>query len=154
MTNETVTTSGFGTSAVVRQGRGGAGNYKRKTSATLLPTDDINQGKNASGYVVRDPKTPMLVSFNNPIPNQTDRLNNQRQCDRAWNRFIYGSAMKDESVRQRYMRICPELLTKLPKFDEVQKIGLAEQETAEVLRQNRQDIVEAAHRLVAKIIVL
>ncbi|OTB11271.1 hypothetical protein K445DRAFT_359609 [Daldinia sp. EC12] len=149
MTNETVTTSGFGTSAVVRQGRGGAGNYKRKTSATLLPVDDINQGKSASGYVVRDPKTPMLVSFNNPIPNQTDKLNNQRQCDRAWNRFIYGNAMKDESIRQRYMRICPELLTKLPKFDEVQKIGLVEQETAEVLRQNRQDIVEAAHRLVA-----
>ncbi|KAI1468230.1 FabD/lysophospholipase-like protein [Daldinia caldariorum] len=149
MTNETITTAGFGASAVIRQGRGGAGNYKRKTSATMLPYDDINQGKAASGYVIRDPKTPMLVSFNNPIPNQTDKLNNQRQCDKAWNRFMYNSAMKDESIRQRYMRICPELLTKLPKFDETQKIGLVEQETAEVLRQNHQDIIEAAHRLVA-----
>ncbi|KAI1798690.1 FabD/lysophospholipase-like protein [Daldinia bambusicola] len=149
MTNETITTAGFGTSAVIRQGRGGAGNYKRKTSATMLPFDDINQGKATSGYVVRDPKTPMLVSFNNPIPNQTDKLNDQRQCDKAWNRFMYSSAMKDESVKERYMRICPELLTKLPKFDEVQKIGLVEQETAEVLRQNHQDITEAAHRLVA-----
>ncbi|KAI0122402.1 FabD/lysophospholipase-like protein [Daldinia grandis] len=149
MTNETVTTAGLGTSAVIRQGRGGAGNYKRKASATLLPFDNTSLENEASGYVVRDPKTPMLVSFNNPVPNQTDKLNNQRQCDRIWNRFMSSSAMKEESTRQRYMRICPELLTKLPKFDELQKISSVEQETAEVLRQNHQDIVEAAHRLVA-----
>ncbi|KAI8963493.1 FabD/lysophospholipase-like protein [Daldinia sp. FL1419] len=149
MTNETITTTGIGTSAVVRQGRGGAGNYKRKTSSTMPPSEDTSQGKAASGYVVRDPKTPMLVSFNNPVPNQTDKLNDQRQCDRTWNRFMFSSAIKDDSIRQRYMRICPELLTKLPKFDEIQKIGSVEQETAEVLRQNHQDIVEAAHRLVA-----
>lgn len=149
MTNETVTTAGFSTSAVIRQGRGGAGNYKRKASATLLPSDDTSLENATSGYVVRDPKTPMLVSFNNPVPNQTDKLNNQRQCDRTWNRFMSSSAMKEESTRQRHMRICPELLTKLPKFDELDKISSVEQETAEVLRQNHQDIVEAAHRLVA-----
>lgn len=57
--------------------------------------------------------------------------------------------MRDEAVRRRYMRICPEFLTKLPKFDDVQRMESIEQETAEALRQNHQDIIEAAHRLVA-----
>ncbi|KAI1760166.1 FabD/lysophospholipase-like protein [Hypoxylon sp. FL1150] len=149
MTNETVTTTSPPSSAITRQGRGGFGNYKRQATAGSAFSDDVIPAIEPSGYVIRDPKTPMLVSFNNPIPNQTDKLNDQRQCDRTWNRFMSSSAMKDEAVRRRYMRICPELLTKLPKFDDVQKIEAVEQETAEVLRQNRQEVIEAAHRLVA-----
>ncbi|KAI0886923.1 FabD/lysophospholipase-like protein [Annulohypoxylon maeteangense] len=152
LTNETVTTTGLGTSAVIRQGRGGAGNYsKRQTTPTSPIADGASLWKaaTASGYVVRDPKTPMLVSFNNPVPSQTEKLNDQRQCEITWNRFMSSSTMKDEETRRRYMRICPELLVRLPKFDEVQRMDSVERETAEVLRQNRQDIVEAAHRLVA-----
>ncbi|KAI1773204.1 FabD/lysophospholipase-like protein [Hypoxylon cercidicola] len=149
MTNETVTTTSPTSSAVIRQGRGGAGNYKRQNMSGSAFPEGASQSKEPSGYVIRDPKTPMLVSFNNPVPSQTDKLNDQRQCDRTWNRFMSSGAMKDEAVRQRYMRICPELLTKLPKFDDVQKMEALEQETAEVLRQNHQDVVEAAHRLVA-----
>lgn len=149
MTNETVATTSPTSSAVIRQGRGGAGNYKRQTLSGAAFPEGTSQGKEPSGYVIRDPKTPMLVSFNNPVPSQTDKMNDQRQCDRTWNRFMSSSAMRDEAVRRRYMRICPELLAKLPKFDDVQKMEAVEQETAEVLRQNQQDIVEAAHRLVA-----
>ncbi|KAI1385436.1 FabD/lysophospholipase-like protein [Hypoxylon trugodes] len=149
MTNETITTAGHSASAVVRQGRGGAGNYKRQNTSMSASSDDGVHGKATGGYVVRDPKTPMLVSFNNPVPSQSDRHNDQRQCDRVWNRFMASSAMKDNATRQRYMRICPELLLKLPKFDDVSRMESVEQETAEVLRQNHQDIVEAAHRLVA-----
>ncbi|KAI2470767.1 FabD/lysophospholipase-like protein [Annulohypoxylon bovei var. microspora] len=150
LTNETVTTTGLGTSAVIRQGRGGAGNYSKRQSTPTSPSSDgAGVGKTASGYVIRDPKTPMLVSFNNPLPSQTEKLNDQRQCEITWNRFVYSSAIKDEETRRRYMRICPELLAKLPKFDDVQRMDSVEQETAEVLRQNRQDIIEAAHRLVA-----
>ncbi|KAI2616839.1 FabD/lysophospholipase-like protein [Hypoxylon sp. NC1633] len=148
LTNETVTTANPPASAVIRQGRGGAGNYKRQNTATS-PTSDAAQGKATSGYVIRDPKTPMLVSFNNPLPSQTDRQNDQRHCDRTWNRFMSSTAMKDEAVRQRYLRICPELLVKLPKFDDLQRMDSVEEETAYVLRQNRQDVIEAAHRLVA-----
>ncbi|OTB02050.1 hypothetical protein M426DRAFT_322998 [Hypoxylon sp. CI-4A] len=149
MTNETVMTGNPAYSAVVRQGRGGAGNYKRQNSASSPISDGPMQEKAASGYVVRDPKTPMLVTFNNPVPSQTDKMNDQRQAERVWNRFMSSSAMKDEAVRQRYMRICPELLTKLPKFDEVRGMGSTELETAEVLRQDHQEVVEVAHRLVA-----
>ncbi|KAI1371265.1 FabD/lysophospholipase-like protein [Hypoxylon crocopeplum] len=148
MTNETVATANPAASAVIRQGRGGAGNYKRQNTATS-PTAETNQGKASTGYVIRDPKTPMLVSFNNPLPSQTDKLNDQRVCDRTWNRFMASSAMKDEATRRRYMRICPELLVKLPKFDDLQRIDAVEEEAAYVLRQNHQDVVEAAHRLVA-----
>ncbi|KAI2635875.1 FabD/lysophospholipase-like protein [Hypomontagnella submonticulosa] len=149
LTNETITTTGHVASAVVRQGRGGAGNYKRKNPSSPTSTEDPGQGKTAGGYVIRDPKTPMLLTFNNPLPSQTDRLNDQRQCDRTWNRFMSSSPMKDEATRQHYMRISPEFLSKLPKFDEVQSMDSVEQETAEVLRQNYQEIIEAAHRLVA-----
>ncbi|KAI0380484.1 FabD/lysophospholipase-like protein [Hypomontagnella monticulosa] len=149
LTNETITTTGHAVSAVVRQGRGGAGNYKRKNPSSPTSTEDSGRGGPAGGYVIRDPKTPMLLSFNNPLPSQTDRLNDQRQCDRTWNRFMLSSPMKDEAIRQHYMRICPEFLAKLPKFDEVQKLDSVERETAEVLRQNYQEIIEAAHRLVA-----
>lgn len=149
LTNETITTTGHAVSAVVRQGRGGAGNYKRKNPSSPTSTEDSGRGGSAGGYVIRDPKTPMLLSFNNPLPSQTDRLNDQRQCDRTWNRFMLSSAMKDEAIRQHYMRISPEFLAKLPKFDEVQKLDSIERETAEVLRQNYQEIIEAAHRLVA-----
>ncbi|KAL7619934.1 hypothetical protein AAE478_010481 [Parahypoxylon ruwenzoriense] len=148
MTNETITTTSPNSSAVIRQGRGGAGNYKRQ-SVSSPTSEDATQGKATSGYVIRDPKTPMLVSFNNPVPGQTDKMNDQRQCERTWNKFMSSSAMKDEATRKRYVRICPEFLTKLPKFDDVHRMESVEQETAEVLRQNHQDIVEAAHRLVA-----
>ncbi|KAI1103045.1 FabD/lysophospholipase-like protein [Jackrogersella minutella] len=150
LTNETILTASLTSSAVIRQGRGGAGNYyKRQNTSMSSSSDDTTQAKAKSGYVIRDPKTPMLVSFNNPVPSQTEKMNDQRQCERTWNRFMSSSAMKDEETRRRYMRICPEFLAKLPKFDDVQRMESVEKETAEVLRQNRHEITEAAHRLVA-----
>ncbi|KAI0179862.1 FabD/lysophospholipase-like protein [Hypoxylon sp. FL1284] len=150
ITNETVATSGPVPSAVIRQGRGGAGNYKRQNTFGSTYTEEVSQGTETSGYVVRDPKTPMLVSFKNPVPSQADRLNDQRQSDRTWNRFMSKGALKDnKEIRHRYMRICPELLAKLPKFDDVQRMEALESETAAVLRQNHHEILEVAHRLVA-----
>ncbi|KAI0005731.1 FabD/lysophospholipase-like protein [Xylariaceae sp. FL0662B] len=150
LTNETIGTSATST-AVIRQGRGGAGNYKRQNTLAESSSEDLGQWTTASnsGYIVRNPKTPMLVSFNNPVPGLSDKLNDIRHCDRIWNRFSGENAINDKTSRERYMRICPELLTKLPKFDDVHKMDDLEQEAEVVMRQNAREITEAAHRLVA-----
>jgi hypothetical protein len=91
----------------------------------------------------------MLLSFNNPISGQTDRLNDQRLCERTWSRFLSTHVARKTSVRQRYRRICPELFSKLPKFDDVAKLDEVEREAQEVLRQMSAELIEIAHRLVA-----
>jgi len=157
-----------GPSAVIRQGRGGMGNYKRQG-----PSQNSNNSGNkgtASGYIVRNnPQAPMLLSFNNPISGQTERLNNdQRLSERTWSRFLAthvappsrnnndnsknrknSKSSSASSLRQRYRRICPELISKLPRFDDVSKLNDLEREAQEVLRQNPAELVEIAHRLVA-----
>ncbi|KAI1266454.1 hypothetical protein F5Y18DRAFT_416320 [Xylariaceae sp. FL1019] len=147
-TNETSQTSAS-PSAVIKQGRGGLGNYKRQNHPESPVTDEYLQKKALSGYIVRNPQAPMLVSFNNPISGQTDRLNDQRQCEKTWTQFISKHIPRDDSIRRRYRRICPELFTKLPKFDDVTKIDEVEREVKDLLRQNTSELVEIAHRLVA-----
>ncbi|KAI1342705.1 hypothetical protein F5Y15DRAFT_373717 [Xylariaceae sp. FL0016] len=147
-TNETVSTGSWQPSAVVRQGRGGMGNYKRHATMPSIASDDVARNA-ASGYIVRNPQAPMLVSFNNPIVGQTDRLNDRRQCDKVWNRFVSSRAARDGAVNNRYRRICPELFSRMPKFDEVQKMDELEHETKQWLRVNSQEVAEIAHRLVA-----
>ncbi|KAI1505709.1 hypothetical protein F5X99DRAFT_215888 [Biscogniauxia marginata] len=146
-TNDSSGTNPVSPSAIIRQGRGGLGNYKRQSNSP--PASGGSGSKNAvNGYIVRNPQTPMLVSFNNPLTGRTDRLNDQRECDKTWNKFVSGKATGEAACR-RYMRISPELGSKLPKFDEVQKMEEVEQEAEATLRQIAPDIVEIAHRLVA-----
>ncbi|GAW12462.1 hypothetical protein ANO14919_018310 [Xylariales sp. No.14919] len=136
-------------SAVIRQGRGGMGNYKRQNPPGPTGPDPLANKSAASGYIVRNPQAPMLVTFNNPISGQTDRLNDQRSSERTWSSFLSTHVTRKRPVRQRYRRICPELFSKLPKFDDLAKLDDVEREAREVLRQNSAELVEVAHRLVA-----
>lgn len=136
-------------SAVIRQGRGGMGNYKLKNPSGSPSQGHVGPRTSSSKYIVRNPQAPMLLSFNNPISGQTDRLNDQRLCEKTWSRFLSLYVPKKPTVRQRYKRICPELFSKLPRFDDVSKLDDLESEAQEVLRQNSAELVEVAHRLVA-----
>ncbi|KAI0137141.1 hypothetical protein BJ170DRAFT_573205 [Xylariales sp. AK1849] len=112
------------------------------------PTSSSSSTKNAStGYFVRDPRTPMLLSFNNPSAG-AERSTDRRQGDQAWNTFLTGGAV-DKAHRSRYLRVNPELFSELPKFADVSKMDDLECEVEEVLHQNPGVVLEAAHRLVA-----
>ncbi|KAK5631118.1 hypothetical protein RRF57_006833 [Xylaria bambusicola] len=136
-------------SAVIRQGRGGMGNYKRQNPSGSTTSDSLGHKNAASGYIVRNPQAPMLLTFNNPIAGQTDRLYDQRLSEKIWGNFLTTHVSRRTSVRRRYRRVCPELFSKLPKFDDVAKLDDVEREAREVLRQNSAELVEIAHRLVA-----
>ncbi|KAI0966660.1 hypothetical protein F4678DRAFT_475768 [Xylaria arbuscula] len=136
-------------STVIRQGRGGLGNYKRQNPPGPIGPDPHLHKNASSGYIVRNPQAPMLVTFNNPISGQTDRLNDQRLSENAWGNFLSTHVSRKTSVRRRYRRICPELFSKLPKFDELAKLDDVEREAQEVLRHDSTELVEIAHKLVA-----
>lgn len=135
-------------SAIVKQGRGGAGNYKRQNPSRSLSSDLSAQASAESGYIVRNPNAPLLVTFNNPQSGAQRLTNTASRGDRVWNKFRASHAV-EERDRHRYVRICPEFLSKLPKFDEVQRMDELEQETERLLRQNTEEVTEVAHRLVA-----
>ncbi|KAI8947268.1 hypothetical protein F4801DRAFT_519668 [Xylaria longipes] len=147
-TNDSVST-GSPPSAVIRQGRGGMGNYKRQSPPGPAAPDFLAHKSTVRNYIVRNPQTPMLVTFNNPISGQTDRLNDQRINEKTWNSFLSAHVSRKPFVRQRYQRICPELFSKLPKTDDVAKLDDVEREAQEVLLQDSAELVEIAHRLVA-----
>ncbi|KAI0490453.1 hypothetical protein F4859DRAFT_500816 [Xylaria cf. heliscus] len=147
-TNDSVSTGGT-PSAVIRQGRGGMGNYKRQNPVGAAAPDFLAHKNAVRNYIVRNPQAPMLVTFNNPISGQTDRLNDNRINEKTWNNFLSTHVSRKPFVRQRYRRICPELFSKLPKTDDVAKIDHVEREAQEVLRQDSAEFVEIAHRLVA-----
>ncbi|KAI1360297.1 hypothetical protein F5Y08DRAFT_331673 [Xylaria arbuscula] len=147
-TNDSLATNPI-PSAVIRQGRGGMGNYKRQNPPGSSASDGSSRKNSASGYIVRNPQAPMLLTFNNPISGQTDRLYDQRQSEKIWGNFLSTHVSRKTSVRRRYRRVCPELFSKLPKFDDVAKLDDVEREAQEVLRQNSAELVEIAHRLVA-----
>ncbi|KAK7965849.1 uncharacterized protein PG986_000126 [Apiospora aurea] len=118
-------------SAIIKQGRGGAGNYKRSNTARSGASDLAAQASAESGYIVRNPNAPLLPG------------------GRVWHKFKTSSHIVDERDRHRYVRICPEFLAKLPKFDEVAKMDELGRETERLLRQNPGEVTEVAHRLVA-----
>ncbi|KAI0525395.1 hypothetical protein F5B22DRAFT_633515 [Xylaria bambusicola] len=147
-TNDSLTTNQM-PSTVIRQGRGGMGNYKRQNPSGSTTSDSLGHKNAASGYIVRNPQAPMLLTFNNPIAGQTDRLYDQRLSEKVWGNFLTTHVSRRTSVRRRYRRVCPELFSKLPKFDDVAKLDDVEREARDVLRQNIAELVEIAHRLVA-----
>ncbi|KAI5924199.1 hypothetical protein F4810DRAFT_700832 [Camillea tinctor] len=149
MTNDSTSTTNPGSSsAIIRQGRGGLGNYKRPLNSPSAP--GVSGSKSAaSGYIVRNPQTPMLVSFNNPLTGRTERLNDQHECDKTWTKFMASRSRSGAMVARRYMRVSPDLGAKLPRFDELQKMEEAEREAEAALRQMNLSIIEIAHRLVA-----
>ncbi|KAK8002141.1 hypothetical protein PG991_014363 [Apiospora marii] len=140
-------------SAIVKQGRGGAGNYKRQNPSRTLSSDLSAQASAESGYIVRNPNAPLLVTFNNPQAGAQRLTNTASRGDRTWHKFLRSSsshqAVVEERDRHRYVRICPEFLGKLPKFDEVARMDELERETERMLRQNPGEVTEVAHRLVA-----
>ncbi|KAI1745919.1 hypothetical protein F4680DRAFT_442191 [Xylaria scruposa] len=148
VTNDSVSMSGT-PSAVIRQGRGGMGNYKRQNPPGPAAPSSLTHRSAVRNYIVRNPQAPMLFTFHNPISSQTDRMNDQRINEQTWNSFLSTHVSREPFVRQRYRRICPELFSKLPKTDDVAKLDDIEQEVKTVLRQNSVEFVEIAHRLVA-----
>ncbi|ORY59725.1 uncharacterized protein BCR38DRAFT_445344 [Pseudomassariella vexata] len=134
---------------VIRQGRGGAGNYVRQNTSTTASSGPAGQRTTGTGYFIRDPNTPLLVSFNNPTAG-ADRLNDltHRRCDKTWNKFMSGNAVHKEN-RARYMRINPERFEKLPKLDSLRDMDSLERETEHIIRRDAGQIYEAVHRLIA-----
>ncbi|KAK6071894.1 hypothetical protein SCUP515_07678 [Seiridium cupressi] len=133
-----------GMNAVVRQGRGGAGNYKVRgnvntTSSSVKDPD--------AGYFHRDPRTPMLLSFNNPSAG-AEKSNDYKRGEIIWNKYM-AQGVVDESDRLRYMRVNPELFQELPKFADVAKIDDLERHAEEAVKRNHGIVLEAVHRLVA-----
>ncbi len=94
-------------------------------------------------------RTPMMPMLGGSMGSQ--RLNEYKDADRAWSRFMSGSShhlQVTEDSDRHYVRISPELFMTVPKFDQVQKMDDVEQEVEEVLLQ-MPEIGEIAHRLVA-----
>lgn len=134
-----------GTNAVLRQGRGGAGNYKGHGNANV--SSSASAKNTQAGYFHRDARTPLLLSFNNPSA-AADKSNDHRKGDMQWNKYM-SQGFVDDTNRARYMRIDPELFSELPKFADVTKIDELERQTEAAIRRNPGIILEAAHRLVA-----
>lgn len=132
---------------IIRQGRGGVGNYKHQNNQKSISSFSSAQRNAGTGYFVRDANAPLLLSFNNPNAG-ADRLNDHKQGDKIWNKFLASDKVNPE-YRQRYVRVNPELFSALPKFADVSRMDDLERETAEVLQQNPSTILEVAHRLIA-----
>lgn len=134
-----------GGNAILRQGRGGAGNYKVHGAVNNFGS---NTARNAnSGYFHRDPRTPMLISFNNPSAG-ADKSNDYRQGEKIWDKYVSQHTANDTD-HSRHLRLNPELFTELPKFSDITKIDELEQRTQDAIRRNPGVILEAAHRLIA-----
>jgi hypothetical protein len=163
---------------ILRSGRGGVGNYKRVETAPVGCSESSGPLQ-AGGIFVRDPKTPLLLSFapkqssaqgaaeqhavqahDNQAPSITTRGDGvyyRRRCEVQWDDFVAGRArgggsrqmQHDES---RYTRICPELLaSQLPRFQDAQRMEELEHHVERALQREEMvgTITLAAHRLVA-----
>lgn len=152
---------------IVRSGRGGVGNYKRVETTPVSAAD--GDGLIQTGIFVRDPKTPLLLSFAPKQPSSQGKaaeqqqhyqdsapsrgdgvlLYDHRKCERAWDEFVSG---RGEGHEGRYSRICPELLaSQIPKFEEAQRMEELEHDVERALQQDEMvgAVTLAAHRLVA-----
>ncbi|KAK6835070.1 hypothetical protein PG987_009764 [Apiospora arundinis] len=131
-------------SAIIKQGRGGAGNYKRQNLSRSASSDLSAQASATSGYLVRNPNAPLLVTFNNP-QSGAQRLTN---TGGATTLPVVGPRRRGARPPPVHAHL-PEFSAKLPKFDEVQRMDELERETERLLRQNPGEVTEVAHRLVA-----
>ncbi|KAG6355196.1 hypothetical protein INS49_004277 [Diaporthe citri] len=146
---------------ILRSGRGGVGNYKRVDSAPISASD--NASLTQTGIFVRDPKTPLLLSFaprqpthgktqgqgQEPAPSRGDGLYDHRKCDQAWDEFVAG---RKEGHDSQYSRISPELLaSQIPRFEDAQRMEELERDVERALQQEEMlgSITLVAHRLVA-----
>lgn len=146
---------------IVRSGRGGVGNYKRAESSAASATDDASRVQ--TGVFVRDPKTPLLVSFaprpstqgkaleqrQDQAPSRGDGVYDHRKCEQAWDEFVVG---REEGHAGRCSRICPEMLSsQIPRFEDAQRMEELERDVERALQQEKMagSIVLVAHRLVA-----
>lgn len=144
---------------ILRSGRGGVGNYKRVDSTPISGSDNATLVQ--TGIFMRDPKTPLLLSFaprqptqqkvqgQDQISSKSDGVYNYRKYDQAWDEFV--SARK-ESNDSRYSRICPELLaSQIPRFEDAQRMEELERDVERALQQEGMvsSITLTAHQLVA-----
>jgi hypothetical protein len=147
---------------IVRSGRGGVGNYKRVETAPISASD--SNGVIQTGIFVRDPKTPLLLSFapkqssqgkaheqgQDHAPSRGDGLYDHRRCEATWDEFVAARAGRHGD--SRYSRICPELLaSQIPRFEDAQRMEELEHDVERALQQEEMvgSITLAAHRLVA-----
>lgn len=146
-----------GSGQILRSGRGGVGNYKRVDSAPTGTSD--NTGVVQTGIFVRDPKTPLLLSFaprqqptqqgQDQGPSRGDGAYDHRRCEEAWGKFV---AAREENHESRYTRICPELLaSQIPRFEDAQKMEELERDVERALQREEVmgTITLTAHQLVA-----
>lgn len=146
---------------ILRSGRGGVGNYKRVDSAPMSSSDSASLVQ--TGIFVRDPKTPLLLSFaprqptqgkaqgqgQDPAPSKGDGLYDHRKRDQAWDEFVTG---RKEGHDSRYSRISPELLaSQIPRFEDAQRMEELERDVERALQQEEMlgSMTLVAHRLVA-----
>lgn len=130
----------IGTGSQVRdQAKPSNGRTSRATQASSGSSVHSNQ----------QTRTPLVVPVLSTSGSQ--RMNEYKECDKAWTRFMSGSShhlkVTDDSDHH-YIRISPELLMPIPKFDQIQKMEDVEQEVEEVLLQ-MPEVKEIAHRLIA-----
>lgn len=148
---------------ILRSGRGGVGNYKRVETAPISASD--SSGLVQTGIFVRDPKTPLLLSFaprqqssqgkaqeqgQDQAPSRGDGLYDHRRCEHAWDEFVAGRRERHDD--SRYSRISPELLaSQIPRFEDAQRMEELEHDVERTLQQDEMvgAITLAAHRLVA-----
>lgn len=147
---------------ILRSGRGGVGNYKRVDSAPISASDSA--GLVQTGIFVRDPKSPLLLSFaprQQPTQAQTqaqgqdqgpgrgDGAYDHRRCEEAWGKFV---AAREETHDSRYTRICPELLaSQIPRFEDAQRMEELERDVERALQREEMiwSISLSAHQLIA-----
>ncbi|KAG8162296.1 hypothetical protein KVR01_008061 [Diaporthe batatas] len=152
---------------MVRSGRGGVGNYKR-VETTPASASAVGGPIQTGIFFVRDPKTPLLLSFapkqhHQPPPpdhatstSDDGGLYNHRRCEHAWEGFAAGhhghGEADDDDDGGRYARISPALLaSQVPRFEEAARMEELERDVEVALRREEMvgAVVLAAHRLVA-----
>lgn len=83
---------------------------------------------------------------------KSDKPDDVQKCGRTWDKFRAGRVTPDSAGSEhngRYIRVSPELNILTPKLDDIQRLDEVEREAGEVLEQNKLEIKEVAHRLVA-----
>lgn len=162
VTKSATTPAAVASGQIVRSGRGGVGNYKRVETTPFTAPDGNNLIQ--TGIFVRDPKTPLLLSFapkqsssQGKTPEQaayderpSSGVYDHRKAEKAWDDFV--ASRDDDAHAGRYTRISPELLaSQLPRFEEARRMDELEHDVDRALQQ--EDMVSAvtlaAHRLVA-----
>ncbi|KAI1100934.1 hypothetical protein F4804DRAFT_348064 [Jackrogersella minutella] len=113
-----------------------------------------------SSFSITDASSVISTASTKPIERIFTRFTGQehkndisQMCKQTWDKFKAGkftSGLSGEwEDNRRYLRISPELDIPVPKFDDIHRIDEIEREAEEALQQNRIEIKEVVHQLIA-----